>query len=136
MASVNQGGSILSFVLIGGVLAVLLVGGVYAVQQRSSDGATPAPATPVVQSDKTATSAKDADKVAVEQNKDKDTTKSNEAAKPEATKPTTAAPIAPPQTAELPKTGPAENFIAVIGLGLLTAMSISYIQSRKRTATL
>jgi LPXTG-motif cell wall-anchored protein len=144
MASSNQGGSILSFLLIGGVLTVLLIGGAYAIQRRTAQPA----AAPVATQNKPA----DDKKVAVAPNKDAEKQEAakkeeakkaeqqkvaakQEAEKKEAAKSTSPAPAAP-ATTELPKTGSAESVSAVLGLGLLTGMAVAYVRSRSRTAAL
>lgn len=128
MASSNQGGSILSFLVIGGVLTALLVGGAYWVQQRSTRSETtqapiavqPADQTTKQEEKKPAPVAEDK-KVAVETKK--------EEAKKEAPKPAPAA----PSTAELPRTGPAEMISSIVGAGLLSGVSVAYMRSRRRS---
>ncbi|MET0980235.1 MAG: LPXTG cell wall anchor domain-containing protein [Candidatus Saccharimonadales bacterium] len=125
MASSDQGGSILSFLIIGGVLVALLLGGAYYVQQRSnatdSDKA-PVATQPAAQSngatDEKPTPATKDEKTAVEPK--------NEEAK---TSPTPEATSQP--TTQLPKTGPAESLSGVLVAGLLTFFGLSYLQSRK-----
>lgn len=154
MASVNQGGSILSFLLIGGVLTVLLVGGAYAVQQRATQpGASPVATQPNDTSDKAPAPAAQDKKVAVEPNKDaqkqeatkqeeakkaeqQKATAKQEAEKKEAAKPLTPGQVATPPATQLPQTGPTENISAILGLGLLSGVSVAYMRSRNRRATL
>lgn len=133
MASSNQGGSILSFLIIGGVLIALLIGGAYFVQQRSAQPATdkaPTATQPVAQpndaADKKDTPATDDKKVAVEPNKEE----------PKKEAPTaTPQPVTPP-TAQLPQTGPAETLGSLLGIGLLSGMIVAYGRSRRPAATL
>jgi LPXTG-motif cell wall-anchored protein len=138
MASSNQGGSILSFLVVGGVLAALLIGGAYFVQQRSARSATtqtPVAVQPASQSkdqaDEKAAPAADDKKVAVETKKEE----------PKKEEPKKEAPKAAPQTTtppakELPKTGPAETISSIIGAGLLSGMLVAYARSRRASVTL
>jgi LPXTG-motif cell wall-anchored protein len=132
MARSNQGGSILSFLIIGGVLAVLLIGGAYFVQQQSArsiadKNKTPVATQPAAQSnesaDKKNTPATENKKVAVEPNK--------EGAAPK----TAPQPTTPPAT-QLPKTGPAEMVSSLLGAGLLSGMIVAYVRSRRLSVTL
>lgn len=122
MARSNQGGSILSFLIIGSILAVLLIGGVYFVQQRKSHPAPAPTATkPSMQSNDKAK------KVVDEPKKD---TPAQEAPKKEAPTPAT------PPASELPKTGTTETISSVIGAGLLSGMIVAYVRSRRALVVL
>ena len=139
MASSNQGGSILSFLIIGGVLVALLIGGAYFVQQRSTASDSekdPVVTQPAAQStdatDKKQAPASQDKKVAVEPKKDE--AKTEATPKEEVPKPT-AQPVAPPAT-QLPKTGPAETIGSLLGVGLLSGMIVAYARSRRPAATL
>lgn len=122
MGRTNQGGSILSYVIIGGVLALLLVGGVYFMRQQA---ASPQPAegpTPV------------ADQPAKEPTPEQT---QPEEVKPEASTGQPAPQQAqPPAASGLPQTGPAESIMALLALGSLTAAVIAYMQSRRRLSSL
>lgn len=140
MANSNQGGSILSFLVIGGVLTALLVGGAYLVQQRSTrSSTTPAPVVvqPVGQTpdkaDTTTAPIADDKKVAVETKKEEP---KKEAPKPAAQQPAPATTKPAPATAELPKTGPADFLSSIIGAGLLSGMIVAYTRSRRSSVTL
>lgn len=129
MARSNQGGSILSFLIIGGILAVLLIGGAYFVQQRTSHPAAPAPA-PTTTQPSTQPSAQSNDKdkkVAEEPKKD---TPAQEAPKKESPTPAT------PPAAELPKTGATETISSVLGVGLLSGVIVAYVRSRRSLVAL
>jgi LPXTG-motif cell wall-anchored protein len=127
MVKVNEGGSVLSFVMIGVILVLALVSGTYFVRQKISVSAD--------------TSGQTSDTPAAPQPEQKDTpkepTKKEETAKtPEASQPTQSSnnaqqntPTTP--TAALPQTGPAETLSVVIGAALLTAASTAYIRSRR-----
>lgn len=133
MASSNQGGSILSFLVIGGVLAALFVGGTYLVQQRATRSSTnQAPVTvqpanqPADEVDKKTTPAADDKKVAVD-------TKNEEAKKDE---PKATPQVTTPPSTELPKTGSAEVLSSIIGTGLLSGAIVAYMRSRRSSVTL
>jgi LPXTG-motif cell wall-anchored protein len=113
MVRTNQGGSVLSFVIIGAIMAAILVGGVYIVHQqtRQPAGETPQevveepPATPPVESEK-------------------------EAEKPQKEE----TPQTTPQTekeVELPQTGPAESLMTLVAVALLGFTATSYLRSRR-----
>lgn len=128
MARSNQGGSILSFLIIGGILAVLLIGGAYFVQQRTSHPApTPAPTTTQPSTQPSAQSSDKDKKVAEEPKKD---TPAQEAPKKEAPTPAT------PPAAELPKTGATEAISSILGAGLLTGVIVAYVRSRRSLVAL
>jgi LPXTG-motif cell wall-anchored protein len=133
MASVNQGGSILSFLLIGGILTAVLVGGAYFVQQRV--GGTTTDKAPVVvqpanqspdQAANKPTPPADDKKVAVEPKKEEPKKEAPKAAPQTTTPPTT----------ELPKTGPVETISSIVGAGLLSGMLVAYVRSRRTSVTL
>ena len=128
MVKANEGGSVLSFVVIGAILVLLLVGGTYFVRQKLSVNAETASQTP----DTSKSNPSD------QTNTSKEPTKKDEPAKtPESPKPTPAQPSTPPQTtastppAALPQTGPAETFSIVVGVALLTATFTAYVRSRR-----
>ncbi|HMI08869.1 MAG TPA: hypothetical protein VK497_00525 [Candidatus Saccharimonadales bacterium] len=134
MVKANEGGSVLSFVVIGAILVLLLVGGTYFVRQKlfvsaNSNGQTPDTSQPKP-SDQTDTS--------------KEPTKKDEPAKtPDASQPAQPAQPSSPQQntastppAALPQTGPAETLSVAIGAAFLTATSIAYLRSRRDYASL
>jgi LPXTG-motif cell wall-anchored protein len=139
MASSNQGGSILSFLIIGGVLVALLIAGAYFVQQRSTaphSDKVPVVTQPATQSkdttDKKQAPATEDKKVAVEPKKDEAKTE----AAPKADAPKATPKPATPPAAQLPKTGLAETVSSLLGLGLLSGMIVAYARSRHTAATL
>jgi LPXTG-motif cell wall-anchored protein len=128
MASSNQGGSILSFLIIGGVLAALFVGGTYLVQQRAARSETVQ--TPVAQP-----ANQSEDKTPAAEDK-KAATKTEPKAEVKQTAPQPAPQSTAPATTELPKTGPAQMLGSIIGLGLLSGTTIAYVRSRRTNVTL
>ena len=155
MGRSNQGGSILSFVIIGGILMTLLVGGAYAVQQRSTQAergdtvAVQPENTPVAEENEAAPKEDESQEAPAEKEAPKAEQKEAKEEAPKAeqkvtpeTKPTpspekqpapaaTPAPAAPRTATELPETGPVEAFSSIVGLGLLSAVSIAYVRSRR-----
>lgn len=134
MASSNQGGSILSFLIIGGVLVAGLIGGAYYVQQRSNaadSGNAPIVTQPAAQSndatDKKPAPATTDEKTAAEPKKEEAKANPAPAATPQ--------PVTPPAT-QLPKTGPAETISSLLGIGLLSGMIVAYVRSRRPATTL
>lgn len=121
MASSNQGGSILSFLVIGGALAALLIGGTYLVQQRATQ------------------STADQSPVAVQptnQSPKEDEKKTPPPAEEKKEAPKAAPQTTTPPATELPKTGPAEMISSIIGAGLLSGVLVAYARSRRASVTL
>ena len=133
MGRSNQGGSILSFVIIGGILMTLLVGGAYAVQQRSTQAergdtvAVQPENTPVAEENEAAPKEDESQEAPAEKEASKPEQKEAKEEAPTATP----APAAPRTATELPETGPVEAFSSIVGLGLLSAVSIAYVRSRR-----
>lgn len=128
MTRSNQGGSILSFLIIGGILAVLLIGGAYFVQQRASRPATTPAPTATQPSTQPGAQSNDKDKKVAEEPK-------KDAPAKEAPKQDTTTQATPP-AAELPKTGAAETVSSVLGAGLLSGMIVAYVRSRRSLVAL
>jgi LPXTG-motif cell wall-anchored protein len=114
MVRTNQGGSVLSFIVIGAILACLLIGGVFVVHHqvlRSQTGhqenkpLARHPQTP----DKTPVKTDD---------KMPDETQQQPSAQHEA--------------AELPQTGSVGTMSVVLVLGLLSGMGVAYLRSRRQ----
>lgn len=113
MVRANQGGSVLSFIVVGVILTAVLLGGVYFVRQQTavpvstpSQGTQPPAADP----------------------------KPSDVPKEEPTKPqpqSSSQPTTAPTPATLPQTGPAESFIALVAVAALSVTSISYVRSRR-----
>lgn len=127
MTQRTQGGSILSFVVIGGILVLLLLGGVYFVRQRTSGetAAEPAPA-PVSDQSKTESDKPKEDQAAKEEKKDEPS--------PE-TKPSTNS-SSSNRTTALPQTGPAETISVLLALALITGAFTAYLRSRREVLSL
>ncbi len=127
MVRTNQGGSVLSFIIIGVVAVSLLVGGVYYVRQQI-DASNAEPVRPEPQQ-------------AEEKQQQNPEKKSSEAPAPKddgAQRKERQQQMAPPsassdtdKSAELPQTGPAEFLATVAALGLLSASGVSYLRSRR-----
>lgn len=126
MVRTNEGGSVLSFAVVGVILAILMIGGVMVVRQQAVNNQKPAPHKVVgVDKNKTATTPP---------------SEGNKAPEPQAPAPsksgstTTPVPQAPtpaPNTKELPHTGPVETITTLLALGMLTASFVAYLQSRR-----
>lgn len=128
MTQGTQGGSVLSFVVIGGILVLLLLGGVYFVRQRTGAEAVNQPA-PVSDQSKTESDKPKEDQAA----KDKKDESSSE------TKPSTDSSrqqSSEVPAATLPQTGPAETFTALLATMLLTGALTAYIRSRREFLSL
>lgn len=131
MVRANQGGSVLSFLIIGGVLVALLIGGVYFVRNRAND--TIARATTDQQkkpdsSHETMTTKSDDKKAGSKTTETKPDASKQEAPAP---KPSSTPPAAS-RPAELPQTGPAETAITMFGASLLVGAATAYYRSRSQ----
>lgn len=118
MVRTKEGGSVLSFVIIGIVMIALLVGGVYVVKQQLTASETPpaAPQQPEPEEKKQPEAPKEQDKKVSENNQKADESK----------------PVSSVgKSSELPQTGPAELPLAVVALGLLSLTAVSYARSRR-----
>lgn len=113
MGRTNQGGSVLSFVVVGVILAGLLVGGIYFVNQQTSQPPTPVSRQPEKSANKDDKQTKKQTPPAAEPgNKPQSETDTNTAT-------------------ELPATGPTELVGSLIVLGLLGGVVTSYLRSRR-----
>lgn len=111
----NQGGSVRSFILIGVVLVLLFIGGAYLIRQATLPAAPDnTPVAPGRSTDDTDTSA----------------------TPPPSTDEKTAADSPAPTATQLPQTGPAELAGTLFVLAILSATSVSYLQSRRLRITL
>lgn len=123
-ARTNQGGSVVTFLVVGAVLVAVTLGGVYFVQQRGSAPVatppSPSPSSSPSVSQSTAPSASPRPSTSASP---------RPSASPAPTShPTTG--TAP--TTHLPETGPADDLVlAIIPTALLVGAAVSYIQSRR-----
>lgn len=143
MVRTNEGGSVLSFAVVGVILAVLLVGGVAAVRQHFTNGQKTAPTsqkvTPTDKKDTTptpATSGSSQTPTNEGQSAPDNTTgtPAPSAAQPDTTPVTTNTAPSVTQTTsggELPHTGPMETLTTVVALSLVTGSAVAYIRSRR-----
>lgn len=128
MVRSNQGGSVLSFLIIGAALVALLIGGVYFARAHANDTIAQATSDQKQSHESNETTAPKLDEEKAKP-------------KPEATKPEVSTPKpqpAPvtPRPAQLPQTGPTETFMAMLAIGLLTGTSVAYYRSRQHRLTL
>ncbi|MBC7868962.1 LPXTG cell wall anchor domain-containing protein [Candidatus Saccharibacteria bacterium] len=124
----NQGGSVLTFIIIATVLAGAVIGTAYFVKQR---GEQVRQEQAVAQADKLAKEA-DTKKPATTNN----STKSNGEASPNTNKPAPAPTKSSPsptaaEQASLPTTGPESDGLRLLAIGLLVASGAGYITSRR-----
>ena len=126
MARVNQGGSVLVFVVVAVIMAGLLVGGVYVVRQLTAQPTETLRPSQTAE-EKPDTTQKEDQKPS--ENKDAD----KQANKPEAEEPAASENVAPPSEPadELPKTGPGSVLGSAFMLAILSAAAVSYARSRR-----
>jgi LPXTG-motif cell wall-anchored protein len=119
MVRTNEGGSVLSFVVVGVVILLMLVGGIFAVRQLTSQPAPltqePAKTTP--------------EQAKPQEQKPQESTKPSSSEKEQAATPQTQTPAA--SNPELPKTGPTETVGFTLVLALITLAGVSYFRSRQ-----
>jgi outer membrane biosynthesis protein TonB len=133
MVRTNQGGSVLSFVIVGVVLAGLAIGAVYFVHRQTMQPVDPSEPHPVATQPETPqpeasqpeeTTTKPEEKA---QEKPAETTRPAQQPQPSQSIPGASTPA----TGALPKTGPAETLGVIIALSLLSIATVSYIRSRR-----
>jgi cytoskeletal protein RodZ len=127
MVRTNEGGSVLSFAVVGVILAILMIGGVVAVRQQSINSRKPAPAPQKVarvDKGKSATPAPSSSNNAP-------ATPTPAPSKSETTTPAPQAAEPAPATKELPHTGPLQTLTTLLAVGLLTGSLVAYLQSRR-----
>ena len=127
MVRTNQGGSVLSFIVIGVAMALLLIGGAYFVRQQIdqpvSQGPVKTPEQPKPQPQKPEQPAKPTPSP---------TPPRVEKPAPPTSLPQTPVVPTPTPNSELPKTGPVETTSVLVALLLLTLAGVSYIRSRRQ----
>ena len=128
MVRSNQGGSVLSFLIIGGALVVLLVGGVYFARTHANDT--------IAQATSDQKQSHKSDETTAPKPNEEEAKPKPEATKPEVSTPKPQPAPVTPRPAQLPQTGPAETFMAMLAIGLLTGTSVAYYRSRQHRLTL
>lgn len=118
----NEGGSLITFLLIGILLAALVVGGVYTVSRNHV--AQPSPK--VTQPTKSPSGSTVASNTSSLNPKPKNTSAPKES---KASNNTQAPSVKTPSRTPLPATGPSEDIVSIGMLGLLVGTSIAYIRS-------
>lgn len=120
----NQGGSVLTFIIIAVVLAIALIGIAYFVKQKGEqvrlDQAT-------TQADEI---AREEDNVPADESND-DEPIASETPAPDSETPTPSPISEPSEQDALPVTGPENDVINILAVALLTASCVAYITSRR-----
>lgn len=120
MAQKNQGGSVLGFIIVAVVMAGLLIGGAYIVRQLTSQ--------PQISPEPSPSQAQDDQKSQQEAKKD---TTSGENKKTDSPQPQTHNSAGVGNATELPQTGPDSLLGSALVMGILSAVVISYVRSRR-----
>lgn len=123
MKQKRQGGSVPGFVVVAVILIGLLVTGAYFIQQQGRNKPSPAP---VVAPEQTGGN---------EQKPAEESTTPPPANNVPQPSPNPQA-QAPQASNRLPQSGPADTFVTLLAVTLLTGAGVSYIQSRRRLAPL
>ncbi len=133
MVRTNQGGSVLSFIVVGIVAVLLLIGGAYAVRQQSNtqpELTQPRGTTTPPQETNKPSPSDTHDKNKATESEKKNEKQSNETEQQSA--PAQPMPVSGlGDGGELPQTGPRETLGALIVIGLLIATALSYLRSRR-----
>lgn len=120
----NQGGSVLTFIIIAVVLAIALIGTAYFVKQKGEqvhlDQAT-------TQADEI---AREEDSVPADESND-DEPVASETPAPNSETPAPSPTSEPNEQEVLPTTGPENDSINILAVALLTASCVAYITSRR-----
>lgn len=128
----KQGGSILVYIIIGAVLAAAVVGTIFFVRQR---GEQTQRQTPLFTAPTTAPEPQPSKPNTSDKSSPSTDQKPQSPVVPAPHPGSTAAPPAQvPQTATLPRTGPAETATSFVILALLTGFTVAYVQSRRSFA--
>jgi cytoskeletal protein RodZ len=128
----NEGGSVVTFVIVGVVLAAVVAGGVYLVNQRGEDKRTNQP-TPTSQNQPSGQTSNPTTTPSPTQSQPKPNTGSQAPKTGQSTTPTTGVnSSASTSDGHLPTTGPVDNGIRLIALSILIGTATAYIQSRVR----
>jgi len=114
----NEGGSVISFIVVGVVLAAIVVGGIYVVQKRGENA--PA-ASPVATSPSPSPAASDSTPPAVAPGTQPS---------PSPSKSSSASPL-PSTGVPLPHTGPSDDIVGAVGFAVLLGVVIAYLRSYK-----
>lgn len=125
-ARTNQGGSVVTFLVVGAVLAAVTLGGVYFVQQRGSSD-TPVATSPSPSVSPSASPEQTASPSASPRPSTSSSPQLSASPVPTSHPTTGTAPAG-----DLPQTGPADDLLAaIIPAALLVGASVSYVQSRR-----
>ena len=148
MTRTNQGGSIVSFIVVAAVLALLLIGGAYLVHRQNNSDVTPTP-TPTEDAQEPSIEGSDPDEKSAERASGNREQENNDrqAREEPADQPSSDNDSAPSsdeqadqsypqagvdvQPEQLPETGPAGSALSLLGAGSLTSALIWYWRSRK-----
>ncbi len=113
----NQGGSVVSFVVVGLVLVAVAIGAIYLVQERSQHTQpTPSP---------TASTTKSPQPTNKDESKDGESKKRQPQSSPQPSR----TPSAMRGQENLPKTGPEEALLSIVASASLVGMTVAYVRS-------
>lgn len=125
----NEGGSVVTFVIVGAVLAAVVAGGVYLVNQRGEDKRTNQP-TPAGQNQPSGQTPNPTTTPSPTQPQPKPNTGSQAPQTGQTSTPTTGVnSSAPASDGNLPTTGPVDDGIRLLALSILIGMATAYVRS-------
>jgi len=125
MVRTNQGGSVLSFVIVGVILVGLILGGAFFVRQRITQPTMPSQPDPVVvQPEKTQQESSPKQEEITEQTATKEESSDSGSLSDDST-------TTPGSTVKLPQTGPVETISVLVALTSLSIAGVSYVRSRR-----
>lgn len=118
----NQNGSVVTFVIVGVVLAAVVAGGVYLVNQRNKQGSNSQPSTsqpaPITSTSNENTSSNTGGQSST------NSPPTSQSTQPSAT--------VPSSQGRLPTTGPAEDGLRLLFVGVLVGIATAYVRSRQQ----
>lgn len=123
----NQNGSVVTFVIVGVVLAAVVAGGVYLVNQRSKQASSSQPTSS--QSAPVSTGEPSSRNTEDQSGASSSSSSSNSQT---STSPSTSVTSPSARGGRLPTTGPAEDGLRLVFVGILAGIATAYVRSRQQ----
>lgn len=133
----NQGGSVVTFAVVGAILVVLLAGGIYYAYQRGSQVRT---GEPLIGSTEHKTAAPSMPKSTDNSGKSSDKSDSTGQPQPQTStttpEPNTQSPPPSQASGKIPQTGPADTMYLLVSVAIVAFATARYLRSRASLRTL
>lgn len=128
MVRTNEGGSVLGFIVIGVVLVGLLLGGAYFLSRQGAQLSGDTQSSPKSE-EKSPQDNKDSSK---SEGSNQASGNNSQGSSKQAQQPPAGSSQPSAPSGELPQTGPGDTMRAMLAVGLLSAVAISYLRSRRQ----